>query len=266
MPAAMRRLFGTPVPLTIEGSARPDRAASSCRATAAEAPSRSSSCRSSQSIGRRDTQVRPRRDVLELEHEADRRGAAADHHDVLVAEVLDVGVVGRVHVPAGEVGHAGVVRHERRAPRAGGVHEELRGDLVPRCGRHGGLLERLAASAEEALRLQLLHRLRRQVLVVDAAGRRPRSRPSARSSGAAPAGRSAPRTGRSSRPRPPWRAGCGRRCRSSARVSAMPGRSLTRCAVPSRSDDQRCCQAPPGPGARSSITKSSSATSSKRRR
>ena len=59
MPAAMRRLFGTPVPLTIDGSARPERAASSCIATAADAPSRSSSWRSSQSIGRRDTQVSP---------------------------------------------------------------------------------------------------------------------------------------------------------------------------------------------------------------
>ena len=49
-----------------------------------------------------------------------------------------VDVVGRVHVTAGEVGHAGVVRHERRAPRAGRVDEELRRDLVTRRGRRGG--------------------------------------------------------------------------------------------------------------------------------
>ena len=39
---------------------------------------------------------------------------------------------------------------------------------VTRCRRHGGLLERLPPPAEEALGLQFLHRLRRQVLVVDA--------------------------------------------------------------------------------------------------
>ena len=103
----------------------------------------------------------PAATVLELEHEADRRRAAADHHDVLVLEVLGVGVVGGMHVAAREVGHSRVVRHERRTPGAGRVHEELRHDLVARRGR---LLERLAPPPEEPLPPLLLHRLRRQVL------------------------------------------------------------------------------------------------------
>jgi hypothetical protein len=126
MPAAMRRLLGTPVPLTTLGRARPDRAAS---------------------------------------HESDCRGAAPDDDHVLVAEVLGFGVVGGVHMAADEIGHAGVVRHERRTPGAGRVHEELRRDLVSRRRGCGGILERLPPT-EETARLLLLDGLRSEVLVV----------------------------------------------------------------------------------------------------
>ena len=151
-------------------------------------------------------------------------------------------------MPAGEVGHAGVDGTDG-APRAGRVDDELGRDRVSRGGRRRRLLERPASAAEEPLRgLLLHHRLRREVLVaheeVDALLTTERTL----------IGRRTRRSKCSSNDRSTRRRLLGGQGRSAVSKltpsSAMPGRSLTRCAVPSRSDDQRCCHAPPGPGAR----------------
>ena len=165
MPAAMRRLFGTPVPLTTEGRARPG----ACRLVLHGDRGRRALEVELLPVDPVDRAARhprePGRDALELEHEPDRRRAAADDHDVPVAEVLGGDEVGRVHVPAREFAHARVEGDERRPPRAGGVHEEARGDLVLRRALVRGCLEALATAAEQSPALQLLDRLRREVFV-----------------------------------------------------------------------------------------------------
>ena len=117
------------------------RAASSCMATAAAPRLEVELAPSSQSIGRRGHPGQRCRD-LELEHEADRRGAAADDDDVLAAEILGIRSSAVCRWRPAKTVVARVVRHERRAPRARGVHHEIRAQLArrrrPRRGRCRG--------------------------------------------------------------------------------------------------------------------------------
>ena len=105
----------------------------------------------------------PAKDVV-----ADYYGRFEEHFDLRVRRPMNVrsvvndgvDVVGGVQVPAVELGHARVERHEWRAPGAGGVDEELRRDAAGRHLRRGRFLERPASTSEESGGLQFFDGLR----------------------------------------------------------------------------------------------------------
>jgi len=69
-------------------------------------------------------------DVLQLHQEADRTGATADDHHVLVGELGRVAVVHGMQVAPAEIVHARIPRDERRPPGPGRVHQHPGRDLA----------------------------------------------------------------------------------------------------------------------------------------
>ena len=196
---------------------RPARVRSSTCATASRPTSGVNV--SSRQAGRPTGDPGRRRDAREQEGQLDGRGAAADHHDVPVGEVLGEPEVVRVQLPPAEPAATGVGGPERLLPRAGRVDQPARPPddglvgAARRCGSGPG------------------------------AGRRRPTRRARRGRAAGRAARTRPRTARSSTGRRRPRARRGPRT-----TRGIPGSSCTPCASAMVRPGHRCCHAPPACG------------------
>jgi hypothetical protein len=131
----MRRVRGTPVPLTMLGSASPAARGLVLLVHRAHGGLDVELARREEVDGAPGRPHGARGHALQLEEEADGRGAAAHDEHAEPAQVGRRAVAGRVQLPAAEGREPGVRRDEGSAPCSGGVDDQP-GDPVAVGGAH----------------------------------------------------------------------------------------------------------------------------------